>query len=215
MTFSIVARDPQTGALGVATATAGPVVGSLVPHGASGVGAIATQALTNPYLAYDGLDLLAGGSDAQKALDEALARDPSPELRQLIIVDGAGTTAAWTGASCQGVAAHLQGDGFAVAGNLIADELVLEAMASAYRKALGLEHLSDRLLAAMEAGAAAGGDSRGVGSAAIKVFHRERYPIVDLRIDWSTAVMAELRALHAETLSGDYADFFRQVPGRS
>ena len=67
---------------------------------------------------------------------------------------------------------------------------------------------------AMEAGAAAGGDSRGVGSAAIKVFHRERYPGVDLRIDWSNAVMAELRALHSEIVAGDYAQFFRKIPGR-
>ena len=214
MTFSIVARDPDTGALGVATATAGPVVGALVPHGAAGVGAIATQALTNPYLAYDGLDLLAGGTNAQGALDGALARDPAPELRQVIVVDGSGATAAWTGPSCQGVAGHLLEDGFAVAGNLIANEEVLEAMASGYREARGLAHLSDRLLMAMEAGATAGGDSRGVGSAAIKVFHRERYPVVDLRIDWSNAVMAELRALHSEVTSGDYAQFFRKVLGR-
>lgn len=214
MTFSIVARDPDTGALGVATATAGPVVGALVPHGASGVGAIATQALTNPYLAYDGLDLLSGGANAREALEGALARDLAPELRQLIIVDAAGTTAAWTGPSCQGVAGHLLEDGFAVAGNLIANDAVLEAMAYAYREAGGLAHLSERLLMAMEAGAAAGGDSRGVGSAAIKVFHRERFPVIDLRIDWSNAVMAELRALHSEIATGDYAQFFRKVPGR-
>ena len=214
MTFSIVAHDPATGALGVATATAGPMVGALVPHGAPGVGAIATQALTNPYLAYDGMDLLAGGADAQQALDKAIAGDLSPELRQLIIVDAAGNTAGWTGQSCQGVAGHLLEQGFAVAGNLVANDEVLGVMHLAYRQSSGPDLLSEKLLAAMEAGAAAGGDRRGVGSAAIKVFHRERYPLIDIRVDWSATTMVDLRALHDEAVRGDYAEFFGRVTGR-
>ncbi|MHA6298237.1 DUF1028 domain-containing protein [Devosia sp. CAU 1758] len=214
MTFSIVAHDPLTGALGVATATAGPMVGALVPHGASGFGIIATQALTNPYLAYDALDLLAGGSDAQQAMDKAVAGDPSPELRQFIIVDAAGNTAGWTGQSCQGVAGHLLGAGFAVAGNLVANDDVLPVMAAAFGNAHKLDPLSVRLLAAMEAGAIAGGDRRGVGSAAIKVFHRERFPLLDIRVDWSETAMADLRDLHEEAVSGDYAEFFALVPRR-
>ncbi|WP_297107160.1 DUF1028 domain-containing protein [uncultured Devosia sp.] len=215
MTFSIVARDPTTGALGVATATAGAAVGALVPHGLAGVGAVATQAMTNPYLAYDALDLLQSGTTLDVALAEALARDPTPEKRQFIIVDRSGATTAWTGEACQGVAGHRQGQDFAVAGNLIANEQVLDRMAKAFEDARKLGRLSDRLLATLEAGADAGGDSRGVGSAALKVFQDERYPLVDLRIDRSDNVMLDLRALHAETTSGGYADFFRQVPGRS
>lgn len=215
MTFSIVAHDPRTGTFGVATATAGPMVGALVPHGASGVGIVATQALTNPYLAYDALDLLKGGAYAQEALDKAMAGDPSPELRQFIIVDADGQAAGWTGPSCQSVAGHLLGKGFAVAGNLVANDNVLATMVTAFEATQGLALLSSRLLAAMEAGAAAGGDSRGVGSAAIKLFHKERYPELDIRVDWSDTVMRDLRALHDEAVGGDYAEFFARVPRRT
>jgi uncharacterized Ntn-hydrolase superfamily protein len=213
MTFSMVARDPQTGELGVATATAGPAVGALVPHGRPGVGAIATQAQTNPYLAYDSLELLAGG-DANAALAGALARDPSADLRQVVIVDAAGHAAAWTGSACQGVASHRTAENYGVAGNLLASEDVVDAMATAFEQASGML-LSERLLAALVAGAATGGDRRGIGSAAIKVFHRELYPSVDLRIDWSDTAIGSLQELHAMVVGGDYAEFFRQVPKRS
>ena len=212
MTFSIVARDPETGELGIATATAGPAVGALVPHGRPGVGAIATQAQTNPYLAYDGLDLLAQG-DAHAALAGALSRDPSADLRQVIIVDAAGQSAGWTGQQCQGIAGHRTAANYAVAGNLLASADVLDAMMTAFEQAGG-RPLSDRLLASLVAGAALGGDSRGIGSAAIKVFHRETYAALDLRVDWSEAAIRALEQLHATVLEGEYAAFFRQVPKR-
>lgn len=213
MTFSIVARDPETGELGIATATAGPAVGALVPHGRSGIGAIATQALTNPYLAYDGLDLLETG-DAHTALAGALARDHAADIRQVVIVDAAGQSAGWTGPGCQGIAGHRTAANCGVAGNLLAGEDVLDAMVTAFEHAAG-RRLSDRLLAGLVAGAALGGDRRGVGSAAIKVFHRERYAAVDLRVDWSETAIQSLQELHAAIVDGEYAAFFSQVPKRS
>src|SRR5215217_1156186 len=212
MTFSIVARDAETGELGVATATAGPAVGALVPYGRSGIGVIATQAMTNPYLAFDGLDLLEDNA-ADAALSGALAKDPSSDLRQVIMLDAAGSAAGWTGSRCQGIAGHKTADNCAVAGNLLASGDVLPAMLDAFHSSSG--RLSDRLVASMAAGAAAGGDSRGIGSAALKVFHREQYAAIDLRIDWSASAIHSLQDLHDITLDGDYAAFFRQVPTRS
>lgn len=213
MTFSIVARDPLTGAVGVATATAGPAVGALVPHGRAGRGAIATQAMTNPYLAYDGMEFLAKG-DAQYALEQTLAGDPGADKRQLIIVDADGKTAAWTGAECQEYAGHRSAENLAVAGNLLTGPAVLDAMIAAFEGSDADTPLPERLLAALSAGADAGGDRRGVGSAAIKVCHRERYPAIDLRIDHSDKTIAALKQLLAFTSGGDYAQFMQQVPQR-
>ncbi len=159
MTFSIVARDPETGALGVATATAGPAVGALVPHGAAGIGAIATQAMTNAYLAIDGLEHLKT-LDAEGALARVLAEDPNRDQRQVLIVDGSGRVAAWTGPACQSWAGHKSANGVAVGGNILAGEGVLDAMLGAY--GVG-GTLPQRLLSALAAGLEAGGASRGVG----------------------------------------------------
>src|SRR5690606_27502850 len=127
MTLSIIARDPETGAFGVASATGGPAVGALVPHTRQGFGAAATQAMTNPYLAIDALNYL-GSTDAETALGKALARDGEADLRQIILVDAKGRTAGWTGAHCIGFAGHILEDGVAVAGNLLVGQKVLEAM---------------------------------------------------------------------------------------
>lgn len=209
MTFSIVARDPRTGAVGVATATAGAAVGSLVPHGRAGIGAIATQAMTNPYIAYDGLDHLAS-MDAESALERALSDDPEPQRRQVIVVDRNGRTAGWTGNACESFAGHQTEDGLAVAGNILTGVDVLDAMVAAYAAAPDLP-LGARLLSGLTAGAAAGGDSRGVGSAALKVYTSEAYPSIDLRIDWSTQTMRDLGELFEMTTKGGYAEFFSQV----
>lgn len=211
MTFSIVARDPATGALGVATATAGPAVGALVPHGASGIGAIATQAMTNAYLAIDGLEHLKS-MGAEDALGRVLAEDPDRDLRQILFVDRQGDVAMWTGAACQQWAGHRSAPGVAVGGNILAGAQVLDAMLVAYA---GEGSLPRRLLAALAAGLEAGGDARGVGSAAIKVYGNEAFADVDLRIDWSEQPIPDLAMLAERTLAGDYADFFAQVARRS
>jgi uncharacterized Ntn-hydrolase superfamily protein len=212
MTFSIVARDPVTGAFGVATATGGPAVGALVPHTRQGLGAAATQAMTNPYLAIDALDHLRE-EGAETALDNALARDADADMRQLILVDATGETSAWTGRKCIGFAGHLLGDGVAVAGNLLAGPSVLDAMLSTFVRSLP-SGFAPALLQALEAGAEQGGDSRGINSAALLVHGKQAYADIDLRIDLSDNPLAAMRELLAATLRGPYADFFAQIPKR-
>lgn len=214
MTFSIVARDPRTGAVGVATATAGPMVGALVPHAQSGRGAVATQAMTNPYLAIDILALLEH-QPASAALRSALAGDAEADLRQVIVVDSGGRVDGWTGSECLPYAGHLTGTGVAVAGNMLAGPAVLEDMLQSYLRDEPDSSLAQRLLRALLAGAAAGGDSRGIGSAALRVYGNEAFPELDLRIDASDDPMTDLQRLFIEATSGAYADFFAHVPRRS
>jgi uncharacterized Ntn-hydrolase superfamily protein len=214
MTFSIVARDPLSGAVGVACATGGPVVGALVPHARAGVGAIATQGNTNPLYGFDGLDLLArGGESAPTVLDRLLATDAGRGRRQCIIIDREGSTAAWTGPDCGVHAGTLTGTEVAVAGNMLTGTDVLEAMLTAFGETSG--ELGDRLLAAMLAGEAAGGDHRGVRSAALKVCTSEPYPTLDLRADWSTTPLADLAAVLEAVRAPGYAEFFNSIPTRA
>ncbi len=213
MTFSIVARDPITGAFGVATATAGPMVGALVPHTRRGFGAAATQAMTNPYLAIDTLALL-DGQPAEVALRAALARDAEAERRQIIVVDHAGRVQGWTGSECVPYAGHLTGDGVAVAGNMLTGPDVLEDMLASYRQHQKNGGFASSLLRALIAGAAAGGDSRGIGSAALRVHGDQAFADIDLRVDFSEDPMAAIESLFEQAVSGPYADFFATVPRR-
>jgi uncharacterized Ntn-hydrolase superfamily protein len=210
MTFSIVARDPVTGALGVATATAGPAVGALVPHVVSGVGAAATQAMTNPYLAFDGLGHLAE-LGAERAAALALEADAERDRRQFIIIDAGGGVTGWTGQQCDAFADHALGSDVAVAGNTLAGDQVLPAMLRAFEQPGGL---AERLLSALTAGHRAGGDRRGTHSAALKVHSTESYPDVDLRVDWSETPLDDLAAILRRTTESGYADFFASVPRR-
>lgn len=212
MTFSIVARDARTGSIGVATATAGVAVGALVPYAQAGVGAVATQAMTNPYLGIDGVTHLATMS-AEDALAAALDTDPEPQRRQVVMLDRQGNTAGWTGSACQSYAGHLLGQDVAVAGNILTGEAVLDAMMNAFAAAPDLP-LGVRLLHALTAGAAVGGDARGVGSAALKVVEREAYPSIDIRIDRSDRTMRDLAELFEATTKGGYEEFFSQVVRR-
>lgn len=214
MTFSIVARDPQTGAFGIATATAGPMVGALVPHTRSGRGAAATQAMTNPYLAFDALELL-DGRDAEAALQAALARDEEAALRQMIVVDQVGRTAAWTGQSCIAFAGHLCRDGVAVAGNMLAGPEVIADMLSAYLSLKGKVGFASTLLGALNAGAETGGDIRGIGSAALRVHGAESFAEVDIRVDWSKEPLVDLQGLLDRASGGPYAEFFSTLPRRA
>lgn len=213
MTFSIVARDPETGALGVATATAGPMVGALVPHTRSGLGAVATQAMTNPYLAFDAFAVL-GRLSASDAMRMALDKDDQPELRQIIIVDRDGVADGWTGGQCIGFAGHLIDNGLAVAGNLLSGATVLSEMVASYRLHLGKSSFAATLLQALQAGAAAGGDKRGLGSAALRVHGSQAFPEFDLRIDMSGDPIGALSNLMSEAMAGAYHDFFSSVPRR-
>ncbi len=194
-TFSITARCSHSGQFGIAVATLVPAVGAAVPHLRAGVGAIASQATTNPYLGIDGLDLLAAGGSAAEVRDALVAWDPDIARRQFTIVDAAARVAAYTGVETQAYTGHRLGDGFAVAGNLLTGPEVLEAMAADFDAAPDTS-LPQRLLRALEAGQAAGGDRRGKQSAALRVVAHEEYPYLDLRVDEHTDPVTELRRVY-------------------
>ena len=218
MTFSIVAWDPKTGMTGVAVATKHLAVGALVPHAKAGVGAIATQAETNPLLGIWGLRLLESRQSAQTnaqnipvgdVLDLLLQNDEARDQRQLHLVDHLGHATAWTGRDCVDWAGHLTFNHFSVAGNMLTGEPVLHAMAKTFRQGHSLS-FSDRLLSALEAGEAAGGDKRGRQSAALYVVQNDVYPYLDLRVDNHAHPIAELRTLFSEAHK-DYYQSFRQT----
>jgi uncharacterized Ntn-hydrolase superfamily protein len=198
-TFSIVARDPQNGDLGVAVASKFLAVGAVVPWARAGAGAIATQALANIAYGPDGLALLERGRSAQEVLDELLAADEQRDHRQVGVVDARGGSAAHTGKECLAWAGHLVGAGFTVQGNILAGAQVIQAMAAAFAQAPG--ELAERLLAALRAGDEAGGDRRGRQSAALYVARAggsyggllDRY--IDLRVDDHTSPVPELARL--------------------
>lgn len=211
MTFSIVARDPRSGALGVATATAGPAVGALVVHGRAQTGAIATQAMTNPLYGELGLALLKEGCDAATALQKLLENDADAAKRQVLIVDRLGNTAQWSGAECGAWAGSLTGKECVAGGNLLTGAETLNAMLKTYDIRSDLP-LADRLLAAMNAGAEAGGDRRGLKSAALKIWCDRQYASVDLRADWSDAPLEALADILKQTRAPSHADFFAALP---
>lgn len=196
MTFSIVAHCPRTGQLGVAVSTAVPAVGAMCPYIRASVGAVSTQSWVNPYLALEALDLMQAGNSGPEALDAVLSRDDGKDLRQIGVVDAKGRAASWSGASCTDWFGHVVGDGFAVQGNMLVGEATISAMAAAFRGSEPLD-LAERLLLAMEAGQAAGGDKRGRQSASLKVFEREDYALLDLRVDEHAHPVAELRRVYS------------------
>jgi uncharacterized Ntn-hydrolase superfamily protein len=193
-TFSIAARCPRTGMVGVAVCTAVPAVGALCPFARSQVGAIATQSFVNPYLGIDGLSLLETGLSAQATVEMLLANDPGREVRQFSVVDRTGQAAAFTGKNCIPWHGHVIGDGYAVAANMMVDETTVAAMAHAF-EANANDDLPERILKALEAGDATGGDYRGRQSAALLVYHTEEYPYCSLRVDEHRTPVAELRRI--------------------
>ena len=194
MTWSIIARDRATGTFGVAIATRFFAVGALCPHAASGVGALSTQALVNPHYGKQGLDLLRAGVSAPDVVKRLVAPDQGREHRQLHIVDSAGRIGQHTGAQCVDWAGAVAGDGFSVAGNMLANERVIQETARAFRGST--KTLPEKLLAALEAGEAAGGDKRGKQSAALLICSTEDYPELNLRVDDHAEPLAELRRLY-------------------
>ena len=211
MTFSIVARDPASGALGIATATAGPAVGALVVHGAAGVGAIATQAMTNPLYGISGLDYLRQGLSAAQTLEKLLEEDAERHRRQVMLVDARGEIAHWTGNACSAYSGCLHAGECVVGGNLLLNAVTLESMLHHYHQRAA-EHFADRLFAALEAAAAAGGDKRGIHSAAVKIWFDRAYASVDARVDWSLTPLDALKTVLLQQRAASYADFFAQLP---
>jgi uncharacterized Ntn-hydrolase superfamily protein len=196
MTWSIIARDPQTGQIGIAVATRFFAVGARVPHIAPGLGGIATQALVNPYYGIDGVKLLHEGRSPREVIDTLVATDDGREARQLHVMDAQGRIAAHTGKECIDWCGHIQGDGFSIAGNMLAGTAVLDDTAKAYTANAALP-FAQRLIAAMKAGEAAGGDKRGKQSAALLIHSEEEWSDLDLRVDDHTDPLAELERLEA------------------
>ena len=199
MTWSIIARDKATGQFGIAVATKFFAVGARVPHIAAGIGGVATQALVNPYYGIDGVKMLREGKAPQDIVSALTAADSGCETRQLHIMDAKNRIAAFTGKECVDWCGSLAGDGFSLAGNMLAGAQVLDQTAKAY---VANENLpfARRLIAAMRAGEAAGGDKRGRQSAALLIHEVEEWSALDLRVDDHAEPIAELRRLHDVSL---------------
>jgi uncharacterized Ntn-hydrolase superfamily protein len=195
-TYSVVARDPATGELGVAAQSHWFSVGSIVSWAEPGVGAVATQSIAEPAYGPRLLDRLRDGQSPGEALDELLVPDEQARFRQVAVVNAAGVVAAHTGAGCIPDAGHSEGEGFSVQANMMASPEVWPAMAEAFTAAEGA--LARRLLAALEAGEAAGGDVRGKQSAALVVVpaEGERWRrVVELRVEDHPEPLEEIRRL--------------------
>ncbi len=205
MTFSLVAALPATGEVGVAVASMFPAVGAIVPWARAGAGAIATQAAGDRALGARGLALLESGRAPEEVLATLLAADPDPESRQLGIVAADGRAVAFSGSGCEPHASSITGDGYAAQGNLLAGRGVVESLVRGFL-AVPAAPLADRLIAALLAAEAAGGDRRGRQSAALVVeragagYGGRDARSVDLRVDDHPAPLDELlrlRAIHA------------------
>lgn len=198
-TFSIVAYDADAGEWGVATQSKFLAVGAVVPWAQAGAGAVATQSYANTSFGAKGLNLMASGLGAQETLERLLAEDEGREHRQVGIVDAQGNAATFTGRECHAWAGGLTGKGYAVQGNILVSEATVTSMASAFEKARG--ELADRLVEALAAAQAAGGDSRGQQSAAVLVVREkggyagfnDRY--LDLRVDDHARPIDRLREI--------------------
>jgi len=199
MTWSIIAKDLATGQLGIAVATRFFAVGARVPHIATGFGAIATQAMVNPYYGIDGLTLLREGKHPREIVQLLTSADPGRESRQLHILGHDGQIAAHTGKTCIDWCGHLEGDGFSIAGNMLAGAQVLNETADAYLAHAALP-FAQRLIAALKAGEAAGGDKRGKQSAAVLIHGTEEWPALDIRVDDHADPLAELERLERVSL---------------
>lgn len=196
MTYSIVARDPETGELGVGVQSRSFRTGAAVPWAQTGVGAVATQSFTLKSYGPRGLELLGEGVEPAAALAQLTAEDELQDVRQVALVDTKGRTASHTGASCIPSTGAIDGDGFSAQGNMLRSEAVVEALAQGFERAPGT--LAERLLAALDAAEAAGGDFRGREAGAILVVPGEGDAdarVSDLRVDNHPEPLQELRRL--------------------
>jgi uncharacterized Ntn-hydrolase superfamily protein len=213
MTWSIIARDSLTGQFGIAVATRFFAVGARVPHIAAGIGGIATQALVNPYYGIDGLKLLREGQNPRDIVKTLIAADSGHASRQLHILDAGGRIAAHTGRDCVDWCGHVEGNGFSIAGNMLAGARVLDDTAAAYIASEKLP-FAQRLIAAMRSGEAAGGDKRGKQSAALLIHDEEEWSALDLRVDDHADPLAELERLEAVSRER-WVHFRKFLPSRN
>jgi len=218
-TFSIVAADPATRQVGVAVQSKFPAVGAIVPAAKAGVGAVATQALANVAWPAEALALMEKGVEPAEVVKRLAAADKDADDRQLGIVDARGRAATFTGKRCFDHASGIAGDGFAAQGNILVSRATVEAMARAYEAARAAKKpLAERLLAALEAGQAAGGDRRGKQSAALLVVKPgggyggigDKW--VDLRVDDSPEPIAELKRLYFDVHQYYFGEPARLLP---
>lgn len=195
MTFTVVARCPATGQLGVAMATRAPAVGNRCPVVVPGYGAGSVQLISDPRLTQLCGRLLAGGLSAPQVIEQLRANDPRSDRRQIGMVDAYGRAAAWSAPASGGFSGHVLGEQFLAMGNAVVSASVVDVMAEAMTAAAG-DALSDRLLRAIEAGGAAGGQAEGQFFACILVFGHEPFAILDLRVDFQPQLIAELRRIY-------------------
>ncbi|MBO0344038.1 DUF1028 domain-containing protein [Roseibium sp. CAU 1637] len=194
MTFSISARCPKTGAMGIAISSSSPAVAARCAHARAGAGVVASQNITDPSLGSKGLDLLQQGLNADAALAALLKDYPTADWRQIVVLDQSGNAALHSGSETLGINAVARGTDCAAAGNLLANDRVPTAMVEAFVASTG--DLGDRLIAAMEAGQAAGGEAGPVHSAGLYMVRDVSWPISDLRVDWTDGdTIQELKAL--------------------
>lgn len=213
MTWSIIARDPRTNSFGVAVSTRFFAVGSLCPRVQSEVGAVCTQALVNPTFGPRGLKLLSEGIAAAEVVKRLVASDPGAAHRQLHIMDRNGNTAAHTGSACIDWCGSTHAEDYSIAGNMLTGPSVIEQTARAYVEGAD-RPFADRLIGALEAGEAAGGDKRGRQSAALLIYSTEDYADLDLRVDDHPDPLAELRRLY--DVSESYYSLFKKfLPTRA
>ncbi|UUX50990.1 DUF1028 domain-containing protein [Nisaea acidiphila] len=210
MTWSIVAREPETGRFGIAVSTCAFAVGAICPWARAGIGALSTQAHTNPMHGALGIELMAKGLSVGEALSMTLGHDAGRDIRQVHGVDGKGKTFTHTGSSCVDWCGHASGENVTVAGNMLAGPAVVADTLARYEASAGLE-FGDRLLTALEAGEAAGGDKRGRQSAALIVQGAEPYREADIRVDDHPEPVAELRRLF--TIYADTRRAYMQTMG--
>ncbi len=194
MTYALIGRCARTGQFGCAAATSSLAVGSRVPHAAAGVGAVLTQHRTDPRLGPRGIELLRQGCSAEETLAALVASTPHHAWRQLAVMDRHGQTARFDGAKVKPANAAVHAADCIAMGNILANEQVPSAMAAAFA-ASAIEPLAERLMRAMEAGEAAGGEGKPVISSALLVVERETFPLVDLRVDGAAEAISALRAL--------------------
>ena len=212
MTYSIQARDPETGDFGAAAATGNLCVGGFVPHLAAAVGAIATLGYSvSPLYGAKGLRLLEEGLSAEAVCRKLSGEDSGAARRQLTVLDAQGRSAGWTGAENIDVKVHRCRENLAVAVNWVTSDAVAVAIEESYLTHPGLP-MAERLLTALAAGYATGGDARGALSAALKIASAD-HALIDLRVDYhETDPIGRLRQLYERTLDPDYRAFFQRLP---
>lgn len=184
MTFSIAGRCAKSGAFGVAITTSSIAVGARCPHARAGVGAVATQNVTDPNLGPMLLDLMSQGLSARDSIDRIIRDRPHIEFRQLTAVDAQGRSASWSGKNILGTHGVSEQVDCVAAGNLLKSASLPSVMTDAFA-ANADQHLAERLLRALEAGLASGGEEGPVHSAALIVYHEQAFPLVSLRVDWN------------------------------